>query len=331
MNKLKLIFLSLLVFSIGCESIEDQNIAAIEAELLQVLDRDDALGIDGLDDQNAMESDYDEGMELDGGLAKMAIDTLWPGGEYRIRLGRRILDHNREVEFVIEGDTAIGHISFSVDGEFRILAIDTSTHEVADSVVKPFTSVFSRKVRFVQHETPNNPDSSAWRIDAFTMGMGGAGSKVSISSMNIYGVDFQNDWETGELLYSFNADEAGDLFLSREELPTFFFRQPIVLEVEVENLGPEFPQGSSEWTHFHYARNRWMKGRRHLNDAGRYPDVTENDNTFSTIWRVHGPGWGHNHRIFRGFFDVLDMSSVFVEDEDVHTAVWWLPYRVSRP
>ena len=331
MNKLKILFLSLLVFSIGCESVEDQNIASIEAELLQVLDRDDALGLDGLDDQNAMESDYDEGMELDGGLAKIAIDTLWPGGEYRIRFGRRIIDHNREVEFVIEGDTAIGNISFTVDGEFRILAIDTATHEVVDSVIKSFTSVFNRKVRFVQYETPNNPDSSAWRVNAFTIGMGGSGDKVSISSMSIYSVDFQNDWEMGELLYSFNADEAGDLFLSREDLPTFFFRQPIILEVEVENLGPEFPQGSGEWTHFHYARNRFMKGRRHLNDTARYPDATENVNTFSAIWRVHGPGWGHNHRIFRGFFDVLDMSSVFVEDDDIHTTVWWLPYRVSRP
>ncbi|MBL7014053.1 MAG: hypothetical protein ISR83_06505 [Candidatus Marinimicrobia bacterium] len=331
MNKIQLIFLSLFIFSIGCESVDDQNIAAIEAELLQVLDRDDALGIDGLDDQNAMESDYDEGIELDGGLAKMAIDTLWPGGEYRIRFGRRILDHNREVDFVIDGDTAIGNISFSVEGEFRILAIDTATHEVADSVVKSFTSVFNRKVRFVQHETPNNPDSSAWRVDAFTMGMGGAGDKVAISSLSVFTVDFENEWSTGELLYSFNADEAGDLFLSREDLPTFNFRQPVILQVEVANLGPEFPQGSGEWTHFHYARSRFLKGRRHLNDGGSFPDVTENDNTFSAIWRVHGPGWGHNQRIFRGFFDVLDMSSVFVEDEDVHTAVWWFPYKVSRP
>ena len=151
MNRLKILFLSLLVFSIGCESVEDQNIASIEAELLQVLDRDDALGLDGLDDQNAMESDYDEGMELDGGLAKIAIDTLWPGGEYRIRFGRRIIDHNREVEFVIEGDTAIGNISFTVDGEFRILAIDTATHEVVDSVTlvdAPVNTVDTYAVEF---------------------------------------------------------------------------------------------------------------------------------------------------------------------------------------
>lgn len=331
MKHIKLLIFSLVVFTVGCENTDQPDLASIEAELLLVLDRDDAMGLEGLDDPNAMESDYDEGIELDGGFAKMVIDTLWPGGEYRIRIGRRILDHSREVEFVIEGDTAIGDVSFALEGEFRILAFDTSTHELADSVVKSFTSVFNRKVRFVQHETPNNPDSSAWRVDAFTIGTGGAGDKVSISSLSIYAVDFENEWEDGELLYSFNADEAGDLFLSREDLPTFFFRQPIILEVDIENLGPEFPQGSGEWTHFHYARNRWHKGRRHLNDACVFPDSEANDNTFSTIWRVHGPGWGHHHRIFRGFFDVLDMSSVFVEDETIHTAVWWLPYRVSRP
>jgi hypothetical protein len=331
MKKIQIIFIGLMVFAIGCGDL-GQNDADIRAELLLILDGDDAMGIDGLDDQDPAEGDYNEGVELDEGLARIVIDTLWPGGEYHIRFGRRILDHSREVEFEIDGDTAIGFVSHSVDGEFHIFALDTLTHEIADSVIKPFTSIFNRKVRFVQGENPNNPDSTVWRVDALTIGMGGAGNKVSISSISIYEISTENDSVShGELLYNFNADDAGDIFLSREDLPSFTFRHPVLIEMDVTNLGPEFPMGSGEWGLFHYGRSRHLKGRRFLNDAGLWADGVENDNTFSAYWRVHGPGFGHDRRIFRGFFEALDMSSVFVEEENLHTSVWWFPYRVSRP
>ena len=58
----------------------------------------------------------------------------------------------------------------------------------------------------------------------------------------------------------------------------------------------------------------------------------ENDNTFTKIWRIHGPGYYffQPRRVFRAFFDVMDFGTLFDTEEDVHTAVWALPYKVIR-
>ena len=70
---------------------------------------------------------------------------------------------------------------------------------------KDFSTLLTRKIRFIKVEDDLNPDGYRWKINALTPMIGGAGDKVSISRLSLYmlGVSLQ----AGELLYSFTANE----------------------------------------------------------------------------------------------------------------------------
>ena len=55
------------------------------------------------------------GLETEG-LSRILSDTLNFDEGYRLRFGRRIVDKIREVEFEIDGDTAIGSITYNING-----------------------------------------------------------------------------------------------------------------------------------------------------------------------------------------------------------------------
>ena len=77
-----------------------------------------------------------------------------------MRYGRRILNRDRTVDFTIEGDTALGIISYNLNGTFVVQVRDTSTMDVIDSMgfSKDFSSLMTRKVKFVRTVNQNNPD-----------------------------------------------------------------------------------------------------------------------------------------------------------------------------
>jgi hypothetical protein len=327
MRYLFLLSLTLGLILTGCED-QQTDLSDIEAELRQLIQDDEALRIDGLNDNGAVEVEYDEGLELDGGLAKILADTLWPGTDaYRIRFGRQITGMETAVDFDIdqENGVAIANLSRTLTGNFIVVAID-SNHAVVDSFVKPFESVFNRKVRFVRVSgNDSNSDRRHWRVDALTIGVGGTGDKVAISQIQI----FSSDSTVAD--YTFTADEVGDLFIARDSLPTFLAWRPLRVEVTVENAGPEFPYLSGESVMLHYGRDRHHKARRLMFDNGQFGDAVANDNVFTRVWRMHGPGMGFPRRIFGAFVDVIDFGTLYAEEEAVHTAVWALPYRSVRP
>ncbi|MBL51579.1 MAG: hypothetical protein CMG57_06435 [Candidatus Marinimicrobia bacterium] len=330
MKKISLISMLTLILFSGCT---DQNQINIETTLLALLDSDDVLGMDGFDTNGDVELDFETGLEISG-IAKTFSDTLAYGEGYRIRFGRRITDRNRTVDFDVDGDTAVGLVTYSLNGILYVKAFDTTVHTQIDSIsfTKEFSTSFIRKVRFNQVDNPNSPEGYDWKVNALTPLVGGSGHKVAISSISIY--ELTTTMEQGELLYQFNADGIGDLFIDREALPNFTAFMPYLIEVSVTNSGPELNSDSTgvgEWVLKNYGRSFEMRGRRHLNDKGMFLDSVINDNIHTGGWRAHGPGFGFQQRGFRSFFETVDLATIFVDDGGYNTSVWSIPYRIQRP
>ena len=331
MKQLVLITLTASILSIiGC--VDDRTVDT-ESVLLALLEADEISGVEGFDTGSDLDLDHEMGLETDG-MGRIFTDTLAFGEGYKIRFGRQISDRDRTVEFDIDGDTAIGIVSYTVSGDLFVKAFDTTDHTQIDSISfsKEFTSSLVRKVRFVQIEDDSNPDGYVWRVNALTAMIGGSGDKVSISNLSVYGLT--DALEQGDLLHYFEADGIGDLFIDRDALPTFTAFVPYMVQVAVENTGPELTMDSSgvgEWVFKNYGRSRGMRGRKHLNDKGVFLDAVMNDNIHSGGWRAHGPGHGRPHRGFRSFFETIDLATLFVDDGGYNTAVWSIPYKIERP
>ena len=331
MKKLLIITIPVLFFMAGCA--DNASTDETESILLALLDADDAAGVDGFDSGGDMDLDHDVGLETEG-VGRTFSDTLSFGEGYRIRFGRRLLDRERTVEFETGEDTAIGLVTHTIMGEFIAKAIDTSNQEQIDSLsfTKDFSSIFTRKVRFVKVDDPSSPDGYRWKIDALTPMTGGSGDKVSLTDLSFHALT--DSLDVGELLYSYTADELGDLYIDRESLPTFTAFSRIVAFANVNNTGPEYTMDSTgvgEWVFLNYGRNHLQRGRRHLHDSGMFFDETMNDNTHSGAMRVHGPGPGQVRGVFRTFTEAIDLATIFVSDGGYNTSVWSIPYRVERP
>jgi len=331
MKNLLIITIPVLFFIAGCAD----NVSTDETEsiFMALLDADDAVGVDGFGSGGDMDLDHDIGLETDG-VGRTFSDTLSFGEGYRIRFGRRLLDRERTVEFETGEDTAIGLVTHTVVGEFIAKAIDTSNQEQIDSLsfTKDFSSIFTRKVRFVKVDDPNSPDGYRWKIDALTPMTGGSGDKIALTDLSFHSLT--DSLDVGDLLYSYTADELGDLYIDREALPTFTAFSRIVAFANVTNAGPEYTMDSTgvgEWVFLNYGRNHLQRGRRHLHDSGVFFDETMNDNTHSGAMRVHGPGPGQVRGIFRTFTETIDLATIFVSDGGYNTSVWSIPYRVERP
>ena len=331
MKKLLIITIPVLFFMAGCA--DNASTDETESILLALLDADDAAGVDGFDSGGDMDLDHDVGLETEG-VGRTFSDTLSFGEGYRIRFGRRLLDRERTVEFETGEDTAIGLVTHTIMGEFIAKAIDTSNQEQIDSLsfTKDFSSIFTRKVRFVKVDDPSSPDGYRWKIDALTPMTGGSGDKVSLTDLSFHALT--DSLDVGELLYSYTADELGDLYINRESLPTFTAFSRIIAFANITNTGPEYTMDSTgvgEWVFLNYGRNHLQRGRRHLHDSGMFLDETMNDNTHSGAMRVHGPGPGQVRGVFRTFTEAIDLATIFVSDGGYNTSVWSIPYRVERP
>ena len=322
---------SLSIFVInGC--VDSSSVDDTESILLALLNEDEAVGVDGFDSDGDMDLDHDVGLETEG-LARTFSDTLSFGDGYRIRFGRQLIDRERTVEFETGEDTAIGLVTHTVNGEFIATAIDTNQDEIDSlSFFKEFTTMLTRKVRFVKVDDPSDPDGYRWKIDALTPLVGGSGDKVALVDLSYYSLT--DSLELNELLYSFSSDDLGDLYIDRESLPVFTSFSRVVAYVSVTNNGPEYTTdntGVGEWVFVNYGRSSQQRGRRHLRDSGLFFDQVMNDNTHSGGMRVHGPGPGQVQGVFRTFIETVDLATMFVSDGGYNTNVWSIPYRVERP
>jgi len=322
MKKILPILIAISMFWIGCG--DSRNQTDDMSYLLNLIENDMMLKLDLLDEGGANDEEYTDGLEMDGSFKSMA-DTLFPHSSYRLRFGRQITNHQRDVDFDIQSDTAFANINHTISGNFFVAAYD-SNHTMVDSFVKTFNSEFTRLVRFTRNDSTSN---RPWRVDAFTVGTGGSGSKVSITSLACY------DYNTGDTLYSYSANDAGDVFILRNDVPTFAPRDVARIEMMVNNDDPLFvvdSLDSGEKAMLHFGRGRGERARRRFNDSGLFGDETAGDNAFTMLWRVHGIHPGHgNRRAFNAHINVIDNASLFISDGGYNVAVWSIPYRIVRP
>ena len=325
----------ILVMLVSCTN-NDLNVSNdlnIESVLRSLVDNDRALGMDGFGSNGDMDLDHEVGLESEFGLGKLLSDTLLYGQDYKIRFGRRIFNKERSIDFEVGVDTAIGNVTFNITGEFIVRAIDTTNLELIDSLgfSKEFSSYFYRKVRFVKESDLDSPEGFRWKIDAMTPLTGGTGDKVNISNISLYSLD--SLLNIGELIYTFDIDESGELYIHRDDLPIYTSFDKILIQAQVINNGPEFTMHSSEvgeWVFVNYGRSRMERGRRRLQDLGLNLDQATNDNIHSGIFRVHGPGPNQVRGVFRTFYETIDLSTLFVSDGGFNTSVWSIPYKVER-
>ena len=331
MNKLTILSLSTFLVFHGCEDTNTE--ANIESILLALLNSDEASGIDGFESSEDADLNHDVGLEV-GPSGRFLSDTLSFGEGYRVRFGRRVISRDRSVDFVTGLDTSIGSVSYTISGVFIAKAIDTSDFQQIDSLSfeKDFTTTLNRKVRFVRTDDESNPDGYGWKIDAMTPLIGGVGEKVSISSLSFYLLSEEN--QEANLILSIDSDTAGDLFVSRDSLPSFTAFDRILVYASVQNSGPEYnidTGNTGEWVFYNYGKNRIQRGRKQLNDSGMFFDQNANDNIYSGSVRVHGPGINRSRGIFRTFTEVVDLATIFVSDGGYNTSLISIPYRVERP
>ena len=124
-------------------SCEDKNQINLETKLINLLDSDDISGIDGFDTNGDAELDFETGLETQGNY-RVLSDTLFYEEGYKIRFGRRITNSNRTVEFEIGSDTAIGTVTYNINGVLNVKAFDTTDNVLIDtmSFSKDFLSTF---------------------------------------------------------------------------------------------------------------------------------------------------------------------------------------------
>ena len=332
----------LLVFVLinGCADVRQTDEELNNLELLRILDEDAAAGMDGFDDGGLISLEYERGLEIIGS-GRITGDTLSSGEGYRIRFGRQIIDRERTVDFTIDGDTAIGVVSYLISGIFMVEAKDTSTLETVDSIgfSKSFTSAMTRKVKYKKVDN-NNPEGYRWKIIALTPLYGGAGDKVAITSIDIYELNLSEDdsigvtnGEEGDLVLSLSTDDISNLFMDRENLPTFNSFEHYIVKTTVYNDGPEYALdsiGVGEWVMQRYGRSANYRGRRRLNDLGNGADAIINDNIHTKAFRMHGPGIGRSSRVFRTFYSTTDLATLFTEDGGYNSVTLSIPYVSQR-
>lgn len=293
------------------------------SQLMRLMEDDVVLNIDVLDTEGAMDEEYSDGLDVDGGMKVMA-DTLWPNSGYRLRFGRHITDRERTFTFDVQDDTAYADMHRSTSGNFYVVAFD-SNHTMVDSFVKAFSEEFERRVRFVRTDSSSN---RPWRVEGITLGYGGAGTKVRITDLSFYTA------EGSDALFNYTADNASEVFIPRDNLPAFSPGDTLRIELTVENDDPVFDLGeldSGEKVHMHFGRGRGERARRRLNDAELFGDAVAEDNVFTRLWRAHTIRPNHQVRVFNMHYDLIDNETLFISDGGYNTAVWSLPYRIVRP
>jgi hypothetical protein len=309
----------------GCDEVSDiVSEEALQQALQTLVEADEAFSLDGLGDDGLLDDEYDFD---EGSLSKGLVDTLWPGLFRGIRWGRTITDRSWELTFDDLGeDTAYATLTGSIAGTLRAggwVRSNDSTILMEDTLTKPFTLTTTRRIRFARVDDTGDPLDD-WRVDGLTALLGTAGDKVAVEALSF---SFSDSSET---YFSLARDEVLSLFFNRENLPTFRPLLPVKTQVTISNTGPEFPLGTGEKVTFRRVGNHTMgwrfRHRRQLNDLGLGVDETAGDNVYSGLWYPRSQP-AHT-RPYRAFVEVLDLASLFVEEESFHSEFIGLPYRV---
>jgi len=278
--------------------------AAIEASIQQ----DDLFNSQGLDDDGEQSPDYDSG------VSKVAeqINT--------IKFGRRAPYKFESVEVVFDSDTtATATITHSLNGKFFILAKDTSDSNVVGTLFsKDMQNTILRKAKLRKVRDTGN-DRRDWRVIAVSGAVASSPNPtITISELTVENSDGTTLTITDPLSY----------FMTRETgLPEFSRGDSVKVFVKLTNTN-EFPPAPGETALLRYGMDhQFHRARKRLNDEGIYPDAVAGDGTYSGLYRIHHPRWGH--RLHHAGVDIIDNGTIYDDVAPYDAVAWSLPYMVK--
>lgn len=277
--------------------------AAIEASIQQ----DNLFNTQGLDDDGEQTPDYDNE------VSKVAeqINT--------IKFGRRAPYKLESVDVVFDSDTtATATITHSLNGKFFILAKDTSDSNVVGTLYsKDMQNIILRKAKLRKVRDTGN-DRRDWRVIAVS----GAVASSPNPTITITELKYENS--DGATL---TITDPLSYFMTRETgLPEFSRGDSVKIFVKLTNTN-EFPPASGETALLRYGMDhKFHRARKRLNDEGIYPDAVAGDGTYSGLYRIHQPRWGH--RLHHAGVDIIDNGTIYDDVAPYDAVAWSLPYMV---
>ena len=326
-----LTIISATLLMISCDTTQI-GVSDIENALMDIVNGDDALSLDGFNDGGANDDDYE-----DGDLNRIVDGENFT---YPIRWGRRDVTAEVTVDFepfAVDSDTIVALIERNVSGTLIVLNVDISDAVIADSSFKDFAMTGQRKIRFVRIDNSDNPRLN-WKLEAITPFVAySENSNVEIDSIMVYKSSISDSELSDELYFKIeNVDDLLNTFFDREDLPHFHPEQFVKVEVAVHrNSENEFD--FDERTFLHYGRHHGPKHRKPMFDDGGLvdywgytsPDEVADDDIHTGLWSMHPTAPDGEDHFYRAFFDVLDEESLLDPDGEYHSFVIGFPYVVS--
>jgi len=258
----------------------------------------------GIDDDGAQDPEYSTGFPK-------PAEPIVP-----IRFGRK--GHFRleeiDVEFSAQSDTAWVTVVRSFDGNFMIIARDTTTSPpVAHLYKKPMGNTITRKAMFVKVADTANPRRN-WKLRGLTMSECYSDTcTITIHQVRIVTPDT-------ELVVTAPLD----YFMPKEEIPTVSPGDTVKVFLTLSNTEENPPEPGETVLLRYRTDHRCRRARRTFNDEGIYPDEVAGDGIYSGFWVVH------QHRgIYHAYFDVIDNGTIYDDTLPYNSAVWGTPYVVK--
>ena len=307
----------------GCEAVEDVvSVEELRDALRSLIEADGAFAIEGLSDAEMSDDDYDVGTGLS--MVMAPADTLWPSRYHGIRWGRRITDHDWQLTIdSLVGDAAYVTITTTLSGTLRVggwIRATDSIVVIQDTLSKPFNFTATRRVRF-ERVTDSGDLLEDWRITGLTAILGTAGTKIAVEELLLTLPDSVTPH------FRLAREELPNRFFNRQNLPGFAPLSAVPTFVTVSNSGPAFPLWSGERAVIRHGRAAGRTSRQRLNDRGLGLDEQALDGVYSGRWITHeAPSRAHSYRLF---VEVIDLASLFVEDEPFHGEFMGVPYQIE--
>jgi hypothetical protein len=286
----------------------EPDLNADREAIKKVIESDtEMFGVTGFDDNGAQPPSYD----TDFSKITDYIEPLRFGRRGRPRL------ENVEVEFTSD-TTAVVTVTHSFDGNFFILAKDTSDENaVATLYKKEMKNLIYRKVKF-KKVRDTGFDRLDWRITYVSMADGGSPeTTLDLQKLVIDLPGTEDDIVVEDPLeYFFNR---------REGLPMLSPGDTVKVFVTVSNTN-NFPPEPGETVLLRYKMDhRILRARRKFNDSGEYPDEVAGDGTYSGYWVI-----GHRRGVFHAAVDIFDNGTLYDDAAPYNSVFWAMPYRVRR-
>ncbi len=248
-------------------------------------------------------------------LGKTATDV------FPIRIGRRITSVSRTFSQTILSDTAYVTVNYNFAGNFFLVAsYDSSaigdTTKIDTVIVKPFTSVATRKLIFVRVNSTRNPRIN-WKLVAVSLPEGGTvTSNLQIQKLSIY-------LPSGD---SIVVTSPNDYYLSkfagvRKLIPVVTRGLQVRVKLDVFSTYAE-----DDIVVLTYGANSFgrFKEKRILTLVSSTPALNGYNKVYEQTFRPLQLGG-----LYHALVDVMSRGSIYTDNRPFENKVWGFPYYVK--